>query len=85
MCFFVCVLVLYFHCYCAVFLKLHPICSSYAPSLLFYGDFPFVFYDDGEVITSPEFIFFAPFKFWVTVQQAIVRSIVNFLLSNVLK
>ena len=51
--------------FCALFLKLRPICTSYAPSLLlFHEDFPFLFYDDEEVITSVEFIFFAQFKFW---------------------
>ena len=64
MCFFDYILVLYFRYYCVLFLKLHPICSSYTPSqLLFHGDFSFLFYNDGEVITSPEFIFFAPFEF----------------------
>ena len=46
-----------------IFLKLRPICSSYAPALLFHGGFPFLFYDYGEIITSPEFIFFASFQF----------------------
>ena len=58
MCFFDCVLVLYFRCYCALFLKLRLICSSYASSqLLFHVDFLFLFCDYEEMITSPEFIF----------------------------
>ena len=53
MCFFDCVLVLLFCCYCAFFLKFHPICSSYTPSPMFFGvGFPFIFYDNGEVVTS---------------------------------
>ena len=82
--FFDCVLVLYFCCYCALFLKLRPIFSLYAPSLLFFhGGFPFLFYDYGEVIISPEFIFFAPLKYQ-GYRLAIVRSIVDLLLSNAL-
>ena len=52
--------------------------------LLFHGYFPFLFYDCGEVITSPEFIFFASFKFQAIVRLAIVRSIVDLLPSNAL-
>ena len=38
-------------CYCAFFLKLHPNCCSYAPSvMLFGGDFSFILYDNVEVI-----------------------------------
>ena len=42
-----------FCCYFAFFLKLHPICFSFSPSLiLFAGDLPFIFYDNREVVTS---------------------------------
>ena len=36
------------------------------PSIIFLlgGDFPFIFYDNGEVITPPGFAFFASFIFW---------------------
>ena len=62
MCFFNCVLVLHSCCYCAFFLKLHPIWFSYAPYLLLFGgDFPFIFYDNEEVIISHEFMFFSVF------------------------
>ena len=54
--------ILFWSCTFAFFLKLHPICSSYAPSMMMFGgDFPFIFYDNGKVITSLEFIFFALF------------------------
>ena len=78
MCFFNCVLFLYFHCFWALLLKLHSFCSSYAPSLLlFYGDFYFLFYYYGEVITCPEFTFIA--LFWGYCRFAAVKcSLVGF-------
>ena len=51
-----CVLVVCIYCYHAFSLKLHPFCSSYAPFLLLFGgDFLFILYDKGKVITFPEF------------------------------
>ena len=58
-------------CLCFLFLKLNPFCFFYAPSLmLFGGDFPFIFYDNGEVI-----IVLA--HFGTIISLVSVRSIIN--------